>query len=120
MTTALLVFVGGAVGAPLRYLSDRWLQARHRLRFPLGTLAVNLAGCLLLGIVAGGVTKTGWSSDVDALAGVGFCGGLTTFSTFSVEVMDLLEGRLRGRAALYVAISTAAGVALAAAGWALA
>jgi CrcB protein len=120
MTTVALVFLGGAVGAPLRYLSDRWVQARHDAHFPLGTLVVNLAGCFLLGVIAGGAAKAGWSDHVHALVGIGFCGGLTTYSTFSVEVMDLLEGRLRGRAALYVAVSTAGGIALAAAGWALA
>jgi CrcB protein len=120
MTAVALVFLGGAVGAPLRYLSDRWVQARHRLRFPLGTLVVNLVGCAVLGLVAGGVARASWSMNVQLLVGTGFCGGLTTFSTFSVEVLDLLQGRLPGRAALYVFLSTAAGIALAAGGWAIA
>lgn len=120
MTTVLLVLLGGSVGAPLRYVTDRWMQARHRLRFPLGTLTVNLVGCLVLGVVAGGVVKAGWSADVQALLGTGLCGGLTTFSTFSVETVELLEGRLAIRAAAYVVASAGLGWALAALGWALA
>ena len=112
--TVLLVFLGGAVGAPARYLFDRWVQARHRLRFPLGTLLVNLIGCLVLGIVAGGVAHHQWSTDSQALLGTGFCGGLTTFSAFSVEGVELWQGKLAGRAAGYVIASCGLGVGLAA------
>jgi fluoride exporter len=120
VTTVALVFLGGAVGAPLRYLTDRWIQSRQRWRFPVGTTVVNLVGCLLLGVVAGGVAKAGWSPDVQALIGTGLCGGLTTFSTFSVEAVELLQGQFAVRAAGYVALSAAGGVALAAVGWSLA
>ena len=82
----LLVFVGGAIGAPSRYLLDRFVQSRHRWRFPLGTIAVNVIGCFVLGLLAG----SGWSTRQHALIGIGFCGGLTTFSTFSAEVVTLL------------------------------
>jgi fluoride exporter len=118
--TFALVFLGGAVGAPLRYTVDRWVQSRHTLRFPLGTMLVNFAGCLILGVVAGGVADAGWSAHVQALLGTGFCGGLTTFSAFSVETIDLFNGRLTIRAVGYVTASVGVGVALAALGWALA
>jgi len=117
--TLALVFAGGAVGAPLRYVTDRWVQAHHRLRFPIGTLIVNLAACFVAGLVAGGVTHAGWSSDVQALLGTGLCGGLSTYSTFSVEVIELWQGRLTIRAVAYVAVSVGLGTALAALGWAL-
>ena len=120
MTTVLLVFVGGALGAPLRYVTDRWVQAHHALRFPLGTLLVNLVGCFLAGVIAGGVAKAGWSSEVHALLGTGLCGGLTTYSTFSVETIELLQGRLTIRAVAYVSTSVGVGVGLAALGWAIA
>lgn len=120
MITLLLVFVGGALGASLRYVVDRWVQDRHRLRFPLGTLGVNLAGCFVLGVVAGGVAHAGWPDHVQALVGTGLCGGLTTFSTFSVETVQLLAGRLAIRAISYLILSVGLGVALAAVGWALA
>lgn len=119
MTTALLVFVGGAVGAPTRYLTDRFVQSQHRLRFPLGTLAVNVIGCFLLGIFTGEAARAGWSAHTLALIGTGFCGGLTTFSAFSVEVVDLAQARLWLRSAVYVAISAAAGIGLAELGWLL-
>ncbi|MDQ2837424.1 MAG: fluoride efflux transporter CrcB [Actinomycetota bacterium] len=115
----LWVFLGGGLGAPARYLLDRWVQARHRWRFPSGTLLVNLIGCLLLGIIAGGLAHRHWSPQVQALLGTGFCGGLTTFSTFSVEAVELLQGRFTLRAVGYLALSCGLGVGLAAVGYAL-
>jgi CrcB protein len=115
--TVVFVLMGGAVGSILRYLTDRWVQARHGLRFPFGTLAVNLAGCLIIGVVSGGVAKAGWPHGVQSLVGTGFCGGLTTFSAFSVEAVDLMNARLSGRAVLYVLVSVAGGIGLAVLGW---
>lgn len=117
MIDAVLVFVGGAVGAPVRYLTDRYVQSRHRIRFPFGTLLVNLAGCFLLGVIAAGAHRHGWSARTVALAGTGFCGGLTTFSTFAVEAVELRADAHRARSALYVGLSVAGGVALAELGW---
>ena len=114
-----LVFAGGAVGASARYLGDRYVQSRHDARFPAGTLLINLAGCLVLGYVAARVAHGDWSSDTGALLGTGFCGGLTTFSTFSVEAVELAAQRLRARAALYVALSVAGGILAARLGWAV-
>jgi fluoride exporter len=118
--TVLLVFAGGAVGSPARYLTDRFVQSRHGGPFPLGTLLVNLVGCFILGIIAGGVAKSGWPADTRSLLGTGFCGGLTTFSTFSVETVQLVSKRLTSSAVLYIAISVGPGIALAALGWWLA
>jgi fluoride exporter len=119
VTGLLLVFAGGAVGAPLRYLADRYVQGRHRLRFPLGTLLVNVFGSFVLGVVAGGSAHLGWSPRVAQLAGMGLCGGFTTFSTFAVEGVDLLEQRLPIRAMVYLAASLVLGVGAAALGWSL-
>lgn len=102
----LLVAAGAAVGAPLRYLTDRAVQARHASGFPWGTFAVNTAGSLLLGLVAGASV----SSQTYALLGTGLCGALTTYSTFSYETLRLAE---RGRvpaAAANVALSVAVGL----------
>jgi CrcB protein len=118
--TVLLVFVGGAIGSPLRYLTDRFVQSRHSRAFPFGTLVVNLVGCFILGVVAGGVAHSGWSSDTKALLGTGFCGGLTTFSTFSIEALELMSHKMTLRALAYIIASSAAGIGLAAAGWWLA
>jgi fluoride exporter len=87
--TPLLVALGAAVGAPLRYLVASRLD---RDRFPVGTLAVNVLGSFLLGLfVAAGVNGHGL-----ALLGTGFCGGFTTYSAFAVQTHRL--GGLRGAA----------------------
>ena len=109
----LLVIAGAAVGAPLRYLTDRAVQRRHDTVFPWGTFAVNVFGSLVLGIVAGAVLTGGASPAVQLAVGTGFCGALTTYSTFSYETLRLLEGDARLLAAANVAGSIAAGVAAA-------
>lgn len=109
--TVLVVFLGAALGAPARYLLDRFVQSRHSLDFPFGTLVVNVLGCLLIGFVVG----TAWMP----LLGVGFCGGLTTYSTFSYETVKLLEAEKYRSALLNVLVSVALGVGAAAIGLAL-
>jgi fluoride exporter len=106
----LLVIGGAAVGAPLRYLSDRAIQSRHDTVFPWGTFAVNVIGSLILGIVTGAVTAGGASAQVQLAVGTGFCGALTTYSTFSYETLRLLEDDARFFAAANVAISIVAGL----------
>ena len=115
--TALLVVVGGLLGAPARYLTDLFVQSRHSSRLPWGTLTVNVAGSLLLGLVAGLVGADHAPLWVLTLVGVGFCGALTTFSTFSFETFRLLDERLWLTAVLHVVVSVAAGLAAVAAGF---
>jgi len=118
--TVVLVFIGGALGAPLRYLVDRWVTSRtEQHRFPYGTLLVNVAGCFVLGVVVAGVSRSGWSTSTQALLGTGFCGGLTTFSTFSVETVELFGGKRPPFASLYVVASVVLGISAAALGGAL-
>lgn len=106
------VFVGGAVGAPARYLLDRFVSARTASAFPWGTFCVNVIGSFILGAAAAGMDGTAY-----ALVGTGFCGALTTFSTFSFEAWRLAEtGRLQ-TALAYVGASVLVGVLAAAAGW---
>lgn len=115
----LLVFVGGMLGAPLRYLTDRAIQSRHDSVFPWGTFTVNVVGSFVLGAIAAGVARDGWPSDVSLAVGTGVCGGLTTFSTFGYETVRLLTSGAIRFAALNVLGSLAAGLAAASAGWAL-
>lgn len=116
--TALLVAAGAAVGAPLRYLVDRRLQARHR-HLPWGTLLVNVVGSLLAGAVAAAVTQRGVADWLLPLVAVGFCGALTTFSTFAYETVTLLEDGALGRALLNLVVSVGLTVAGCGAGWVL-
>ncbi|GAB3366083.1 MULTISPECIES: fluoride efflux transporter CrcB [Amycolatopsis] len=113
--TAVLVFVGAMVGAPLRYLTDRTVQNRHDSLFPWGTFSVNLAGCLILGGLAG--AGTALPAPLLALIGTGFCGALTTYSTFSYETVRLLEQKLYFYAAMNVIISVIAGLGAALIGY---
>ncbi|HEU5471384.1 MAG TPA: CrcB family protein [Actinophytocola sp.] len=106
--TALLVMLGGAVGAPLRYLVDRFVQLRHDSLFPWGTCTVNIAGCALLGGLAG--AGTALPGPVFALLGTGLCGALTTYSTFGYETVRLAQRQARFLAAANVAVSVVAGV----------
>lgn len=116
----LLVIVGAAVGAPLRYLTDRAVQSRHDTVFPWGTFAVNMAGCLVLGLLTGAVTAGAASSHLQLLVGTGFCGALTTYSTFSYETLRLAEDGARFYAAANAVASVAVGLGAAFAGIALA
>ncbi|MHB1474064.1 MAG: fluoride efflux transporter CrcB [Dermatophilaceae bacterium] len=106
----LLVIAGAAIGAPLRYLTDRAVQARHDTVFPWGTFAVNVLGSLILGTVTGAVTAGGASPQVQLALGTGFCGALTTYSTFSYETLRLLEDDARLFAAANVVASIVAGL----------
>ncbi|MFF8269949.1 fluoride efflux transporter CrcB [Streptomyces sp. NPDC016562] len=87
----LLVVVGAAVGAPLRYLTDRAVQLRHDSVFPWGTFVVNAAACLVLGVLTGAVLAGAASSRLELLLGTGLCGALSTYSTFSYETLRLAE-----------------------------
>lgn len=106
----LLVITGAAIGAPLRYLSDRAIQSRHDTVFPWGTFGVNVVGSLILGIITGAVVAGGASPQMQLALGTGFCGALTTYSTFSYETLRLLEGDARLLAATNVIASIVAGL----------
>lgn len=108
--TALLVVVGALVGAPLRYLTDRTVQARHDSVFPWGTLAVNVVGSFVLGLVFAGTAAHGVSPKTTALVGTGFCGALTTYSTFGYETVRLIEEGSRFYALANVGASIVAGL----------
>ncbi|WP_214368047.1 fluoride efflux transporter FluC [Pseudonocardia sp. H11422] len=81
----LLVVAGAVIGAPLRYLTDRVVQSRLGTGFPWGTFTVNVVGSFVLGLTLAATT----SPTVIALVGVGFCGSLTTYSTFGFETVQL-------------------------------
>lgn len=109
----LMIAIGAAVGAPARYLTDRAIQSRHETVFPWGTLTVNIVASLILGVVTG--ARLG--PTVTALVGTGFCGALSTYSTFSYETMRLAGDGARFYAAANIAVSLVAGIGAAAFGW---
>ncbi|MGY1637031.1 fluoride efflux transporter FluC [Geodermatophilus sp. SYSU D00742] len=111
--TPLLVAAGALVGAPLRLLVTR-LAVRAGQDPAVGTLAVNVAGSAVLGVLLG---LGGVSPAVLALVGTGFCGTLTTFSTFGADVVRLVEERALGRALGYLVATLVLGLGVAAAGY---
>lgn len=106
----VLVIIGGMVGAPLRYLTDRAVQSRHDTDFPWGTFTVNAAGSFVLGLLTGAVTAGAATSDLRLLLGTGLCGALTTYSTFSYETLRLAQTGARFHAAANVVASVTAGL----------
>jgi CrcB protein len=106
--TLLLVAIGAVVGAPLRYLVDRFIQARHDTIFPWGTLAVNVAGSLILGFLAGAAGRL--NPVIFTVLGPGFCGALTTYSTFGYETLRLAEEGSRFLAGANIALNLLAGL----------
>ncbi|MFJ9680077.1 fluoride efflux transporter CrcB [Streptomyces sp. NPDC101194] len=116
----LLVIVGASVGAPLRYLTDRAVQSRHDTVFPWGTLAVNVTGSLVLGLLTGAATAGAATSHLQLLLGTGLCGALSTYSTFSYETLRLAEDGARFYAAANILASVVAALGAAFAGVALA
>jgi fluoride exporter len=111
--TPLLVVAGALVGAPLRLLVTR-LAARGGRDPARGTLTVNVVGSALLGLVLGAAATP---PAVVALVGTGFCGTLTTFSTFGGDVVRMVEQRRLARGLAYVLATVVLGVGAAALGY---
>lgn len=120
MILMLAVSAAAAVGAPARYLLDKALTSRRGSVLPIGTMTVNVTGALLLGLLAGLAAHHGLSEAVVTVAGTGFCGAYTTFSTFSYETMRLVEDGSLAEAGANVAVSLLTGLLAAAAGLGLA
>lgn len=106
MRLYLSIAIGGAAGCVARYLVASVAQQRAGPGFPLGTLLVNISGSLLLGFLMRYALQSGAiSAEARALLTTGFCGGYTTFSTFSYETALLINDGRYSRAALYVGAS---------------
>lgn len=94
-----LVALGGALGSMARYATQSLAQARLGVGFPWGTLAVNLVGAALMGLLMGALAGRG--SPTALFLGTGVLGGFTTYSAFNQEVLNLAMGGEAGKAALY-------------------
>ncbi|HEY9450576.1 MAG TPA: fluoride efflux transporter CrcB [Gemmatimonadaceae bacterium] len=102
------IALGSAIGGVARFLLGTFVQARFGAGFPVGTLLVNISGAFLLGfIVTCALALPSVSPEMRGLLTTGFCGGYTTFSTFTYDTMALLEDGEVMRAAAYVALSVA-------------
>jgi CrcB protein len=108
--TVVLVALAAAVGAPLRYLTDRAVQSRHDSVFPWGTLIVNVVGSLLLGALVAAGQAGHVPAVVVTVVGVGFCGALTTYSAFAYETVRLARSGSALSACLNAGISLCAGL----------
>jgi CrcB protein len=112
--SALLIFVGGGSGCLLRYGISRWLTPFYNGAFPLATLIANLISCVMLSIFLYTIfpRSNQYGKELYWLFATGFCGGLSTFSTFSYETFELLNQGMWGAAALNVFLSILFGVGL--------
>jgi CrcB protein len=100
------VALGSAVGGASRFALSTFVQQRASSAFPFGTLIVNITGSLILGfILRYALASPSVSAEVRALLTTGFCGGYTTFSTFSYESIALIEDGDYRRAAIYIVLS---------------
>ncbi|MGO4227449.1 fluoride efflux transporter CrcB [Arthrobacter sp. YAF34] len=118
--TVLLLGLAGGLGAGTRFVVDGLVRSKLRTALPLGTMAINITGSFLLGLVAGAVIVHAAPAELQAIAGTGFLGGYTTFSTASFETVRLIQARRTGLALLNGIGTAAAAIGAAAAGLALA
>ena len=110
----LLVGLGSMAGGIARFLLSGWIRQTMPGLFPWGTLAVNLAGCFLMGVLAGAIPASSWLTDNHRmLLAIGFCGSFTTFSAFALENLELLSGKAFGLFLLYLFFSVGGGLAAA-------
>lgn len=111
LRSMLMVAMGGAVGSAMRYLTSKVMQDWLPNAFPYGTFVVNLLGCLVIGILYGLIDQNMLgNSNLKLLLITGFCGGFTTFSTFSNESLSLVQQGHLSYAVLYVGGSVCLGM----------
>lgn len=106
----LLVGLGGGVGSIVRYLSSIFINKYNPSSFPWATFTVNIIGCLLIGLIIGIISKNNLSNEIKLLFVGGFCGGYTTFSTFAVENITLIQTNHISLSILYMAGSVIFGL----------
>ncbi|MEO5588278.1 MAG: fluoride efflux transporter CrcB [Gemmatimonadaceae bacterium] len=110
------IALGGAVGTVFRYLLGGAAQRMSGFQFPVGTLAVNVTGCFVIGVLSQHYLNTQAHPQMRAALITGLCGGFTTFSAFSLETVGLFEGGEYVKAATYVLLSVTLSIAATIAG----
>lgn len=122
--TWVAIAAGAALGAMLRFATDRYFVSRKGPEVPYGTFVVNMVGSLILGLLTGFILgladgKTGGWALLTAFLGTGLCGALTTFSGFASQVLELSRNPLHWRGTVYALLSVTLGFALATVGYAV-
>ena len=106
MRALLMVFIGGGLGSIVRYSLGKWVNALHGHNFPYGTLVANIVACFALGLIVGLADhRQLFSPNARLFWTVGFCGGFSTFSTFSHEAITLLQCGFTLNSLIYVIVS---------------
>lgn len=116
-TVFLVAVVAGGLGATMRYVSTAVFAPKNS--FPLGVLLSNLIGSFFAGLAAAALTDSLLSPDMAFIVVVGFCGGLTTMSSFAVDTVTAMTTGTWKSAALNISVTTIGGVSLAALGYLL-
>lgn len=106
LKSLILVFLGGGLGSLFRYSIGRWVGTLHTHYFPFGTLLANILACFILGLLVGAAaTRQDFSGHTKLFWTVGFCGGFSTFSTFSLEAVSLFQSGYSGTTLIYIGLS---------------
>lgn len=112
MKELILIFAGGGLGSVCRYLVGKWSLSLFPNHFPVGTLAANVLSCLVLGVAVGYLAKSQTLTLGYAFVIIGFCGGFSTFSTFSYETLLLMQNGKWIWAGANIAVSVIACIVL--------
>ena len=111
LQSILAVGIGGFFGSIFRYLISYYINISTHSTFPFGTLIVNIVGSFLIGIIIAAALEGDLNKSMRLLLATGFCGGFTTFSSFSYEFFSLLQHEQTGYAFLYAIASFILGLA---------